>query len=52
MSSAKELFAAGWRTPEKLRDATWQARVEALVRGGYRRYDESTSTQLEKLATR
>ena len=51
VSSAKELFAAGWRTPEKLRDATWQERVDALVRGGYRRYDESTSTQLEKLAT-
>ena len=51
VSSARELFAAGWRTPEKLRDATWQERVDALVRGGYRRYDESTSTQLEKLAT-
>jgi endonuclease III len=51
VASAQELFAAGWRTPEKLRDATWQERVDALVRGGYRRYDESTSTQLEKLAT-
>ena len=51
VSSARELFAAGWRTPEKLRDASWQERVDALVRGGYRRYDESTSTQLENLAT-
>lgn len=51
VASARELFAAGWRTPENLRDATWQERVDALVRGGYRRYDESTSTQLEKLAT-
>ena len=51
VSSTRELFAAGWRTPEKLRDASWQERVDALVRGGYRRHDESTSTQLENLAT-
>jgi hypothetical protein len=50
VSSARELFAAGWRTPKKMRSATWQQRVDALVRGGYRRYDESTSTQLEKNA--
>lgn len=50
VASARELFAAGWRTPKKMRSATWQQRVDALVRGGYRRYDESTSTQLEKNA--
>jgi endonuclease III len=50
VASARKLFVAGWRTPEKLRDATWQERVDALVRVGYRRHD-STSTQLEKLAT-
>ncbi len=49
-ASARELFRAGWRTPEKMRAATWQHRVDALGRGGYRRYDESTSTQLEKNA--
>ena len=49
-ASARELFRAGWRTPEKMRAATWQQRVDALGRGGYRRYDESTSTQLEKNA--
>jgi hypothetical protein len=49
-ASARELFAAGWRTPQKMRDATWQQRVDALARGGYRRYDESTATQLEKNA--
>ena len=48
--SARELFASGWRTPQKMKHATWQERVDALVRGGYRRYDESTSTQLEKNA--
>src|SRR4051812_20966356 len=50
VSSTRELFAAGWRTPKKMRSANWQQRVDALVRGGYRRYDESTSTQLEKNA--
>jgi hypothetical protein len=50
VASARELFAAGWRTPARMREATWQQRVDALVRGGYRRYDESTSTQLQKNA--
>jgi len=27
-------------------EATWQQRVDALGRGGYRRYDERTATQL------
>jgi hypothetical protein len=49
--AARELFAAGYLTPQKMRDATWQQRVDALGRGGYRRYDESTATQLEKAAT-
>ncbi|CAM5582080.1 endonuclease [Streptomyces violaceorubidus] len=31
-------------------DATWQERVDALGRGGYRRYDERTATQLGKAA--
>ena len=48
--AARELFKAGWRTPEKMRHATWQQRVDALGRGGYRRYDESTSTTLEEAA--
>ena len=47
-AAARELFRAGWRTPQKLRDATWQQRVDALGRGGYRRYDESTATKLEE----
>lgn len=48
--STREISAAGWRTPEKLLDSTWQERVDALGRGGYRRFDEKTSTQLEQLA--
>lgn len=46
LASARELFAAGYTTPEKMRQATWQQRIDALVQGGYRRYDESTSTTL------
>ena len=49
-AAARELFREGWRTPEKMRRATWQQRVDALGRGGYRRYDESTATTLEHLA--
>lgn len=48
--SARELSRAGWRTPARMLDSTWQQRVDALGRGGYRRYDEKTSTQLERLA--
>ncbi len=50
MASARELFRAGWRTPEHMRESTWQQRVDALGRGGYRRYDESTATKLEENA--
>lgn len=48
--SARELSRAGWRTPGRMLDSTWQQRVDALGRGGYRRYDERTSTRLEELA--
>jgi hypothetical protein len=46
VAAAKELFAAGYRTPRTMRDASWQDRVDALGRGHYVRYDESTSTAL------
>jgi hypothetical protein len=49
VSAARELFGAGWRTPQKMRVSTWQQRVDALGRGGYRRYDETTATKLEEL---
>ena len=49
-AAARELFRDGWRTPERLRRSTWQQRVDALGRGSYRRYDESTATRLEQLA--
>jgi hypothetical protein len=52
VAAARELFRAGYRTPQRMREATWQARVDALGRGHYRRYDERTATQLGDLADR
>ncbi|MGH3822680.1 MAG: endonuclease [Pseudonocardiaceae bacterium] len=46
VAAAKQLFAAGYRTPQRMREASWQDRVDALGRGHYRRYDERTSTML------
>lgn len=46
VAAARELFKAGWRTPHALLDSTWQERVDALGRGSYKRYDESTATYL------
>lgn len=46
IAAARELSAAGLRTPKAMREASWQERVDALGRGHYRRYDERTATQL------
>ncbi|MGW2474194.1 endonuclease [Streptomyces sp. NPDC001665] len=46
VAAARELFAAGMRTPHAMVEASWQDRVDALVRAHYRRYDESTATAL------
>lgn len=46
VAAAKELSAAGMRDPARMAAATWQQRVDALGRGGYRRYDERTARQL------
>lgn len=50
VAAARELYDAGMGDPRGMADATWQQRVDALGRGGYRRYDERTSTQLGKAA--
>jgi hypothetical protein len=47
VAAARELFGAGWRTPERMRSSSRRQRVAALGRAGYRRYDESTATTLE-----
>lgn len=46
VAAARELFAAGMRTPRAMAASSWQARVDALGRAHYRRYDESTATAL------
>ncbi|QGV81932.1 endonuclease [Streptomyces ficellus] len=50
VAAARALFDAGLRDARHMRDATWQRRVDALGEGGYRRYDERTSTQLGEAA--
>src|SRR6266542_6888437 len=45
-AAARELFAAGYRSPKAMSKASWQDRVDALGRGHYRRYDERTATML------
>ncbi|MER6119347.1 endonuclease [Streptomyces sp. NPDC001743] len=46
VAAARELSAAGMRTPQAMLKASWQDRVDALGRAHYRRYDESTATAL------
>ncbi|MEU9157602.1 endonuclease [Streptomyces sp. NPDC048417] len=48
VAAARALFDAGMRTPRSMAGASWQQRVDALGEGGYRRYDERTSTMLGK----
>ncbi|SNS57285.1 hypothetical protein SAMN06893096_105133 [Geodermatophilus pulveris] len=50
VAAAVELREAGFTTPERMRAAAGQDRVDALGRGHYRRYDERTATQLGDLA--
>src|SRR5688500_18070164 len=50
VATAGELTAAGWTTPQRMRDASRPRVVAALGRGGYRRYDERTATQLREMA--
>jgi endonuclease III len=46
VAAARELSAAGYRTPAAMTGASWQNRVDALGRAHYRRYDERTATML------
>ncbi|WP_109028747.1 endonuclease [Streptomyces rubrogriseus] len=50
VAAARALSEAGLRDPRSMAGATWQQRVDALGRGGYRRYDERTATQLGEAA--
>ncbi|WP_019812825.1 hypothetical protein, partial [Saccharomonospora saliphila] len=51
VAAARELFRAGLSSPRKMRDSEWQERVDALGRGHYVRYDESTANTLGEGAT-
>jgi endonuclease III len=46
VAAARDLSASGMRDARRMKEASWQERVDALGRGGYRRYDERTATQL------
>lgn len=46
VAATVELIKAGFGTPERMLAASWQDRVDALGRGHYVRYDESTATAL------
>ncbi|MQA15757.1 MAG: endonuclease [Pseudonocardiaceae bacterium] len=46
VAATRELVGSGFGTPQRMLDATWQQRVDALGRGHYVRYDESTATAL------
>ncbi|MFJ4803850.1 endonuclease [Streptomyces murinus] len=46
VAAARALHEDRLDTPRRMADADWQQRVDALGRGGYRRYDERTATQL------
>ncbi|MFD7246627.1 HhH-GDP family DNA glycosylase [Streptomyces massasporeus] len=50
LATARALHEAGLRDPRRMAQASWQERVDALGRGGYRRYDERTATQLGEAA--
>ncbi|MPY98226.1 MAG: endonuclease [Actinophytocola sp.] len=46
VAACAELVKAGFGTPDRMLAASWQDRVDALGRGHYVRYDESTATAL------
>ena len=50
LAATRELFKAGGGTPRGMSRLTWQERVDALGRGHYVRYDESTATRLGEMA--
>ncbi|MFF8403941.1 endonuclease [Streptomyces sp. NPDC014846] len=46
VAAARALHEDRLDSPRRMAGADWQRRVDALGRGGYRRYDERTATQL------
>lgn len=52
MAASRALADAGWTTPRKMAEATWEGRTRVLNRSGYARYDESTSRYLAATSER
>lgn len=50
MKAARALGEAGWTTPQKLRQSSWQARTATLNKAGYARVDEKTASQIAELS--
>ena len=46
VAATRELVSAGMGTPERMRDAGWQQRVDAMGRANYTRVDEQMATAL------
>ena len=49
--AARVLAKHGWTTAGRMTETSWKARVEALHRGGYGRYQERTATLLGDSST-
>ena len=50
VNAAKSIIGEGLTTPEKMKDTTWQHRVNVVHRAQYVRYDERTATFLGQVA--
>jgi hypothetical protein len=48
--ASRALFQAGWTSPKRLAQASWEERAKVLNEAGYARYDERTSTMLGETA--
>jgi endonuclease III len=46
VAACRALMDAGWTSPARMAEATWEDRTKVLNRAGYARYDESTSRRL------
>jgi endonuclease III len=50
VAAARELFHAGIRTPEAVRQCDRRTMIDAFGRASYARYDESSATRLAEMA--
>jgi hypothetical protein len=52
VEAARALARRGWTTAPRMAAAPWDERARTLKAAGYARYDERTSTQLERTASK